>query len=67
MAGGTHLVYDLVHDRIGVAGQVSGDGDYGIQQGEFVVTAGADVGGCDELLHGGLFAHADNRRLSMRG
>jgi hypothetical protein len=65
--GCAHLPYDLVDGRVGVAGHLLGDGDDGIQQGEFVAVSGTDVGRFDELLHSGLFVHADNRRLRAHG
>ncbi|MDQ0939806.1 hypothetical protein QFZ67_001511 [Streptomyces sp. V1I1] len=41
VSGSTHPAYDLVDGRVRLAGQVFGDGDDGIQQGEFVVATGA--------------------------
>jgi hypothetical protein len=40
VSGSTHPAYDLVDGRVRLAGQVFGDGDDGIQQGEFVVATG---------------------------
>ncbi|MFF0131716.1 hypothetical protein ACFYTG_39405 [Streptomyces mirabilis] len=62
--GHAHLPYDLVDGRVRLAGQILGDVDGGVQQGEFVVAAGTGAGRCDGLLHGGSLAHVDSHRLS---
>jgi len=44
VTGGAGLAYGLVDGLVGVAGDVTGDGDDGIEQRECVVAGGAGRG-----------------------
>ncbi|MER7178031.1 hypothetical protein ABT404_00790 [Streptomyces hyaluromycini] len=67
VSGVADLSDDLIDGRVGPAGELAGDGEDGVEQIEGIVTCCVGVGRLDELVRVGLWAYADNRKLSVDG